>query len=99
MHRTASIDYGIVLEGEVHLVLDDGSATLLHAGDVVIQRGGDHAGENRAATPARMAFMLVDGTFSDESRQLVPPGALERSLLNGYLGGTSAAYDSAALTD
>src|SRR5437667_8577737 len=42
MHRTESIDYGIVLEGEVHLVLDD-SETRLEPGTIVVQRGTDHA--------------------------------------------------------
>ena len=47
MHRTESVDYGIVLEGTVVLVLDDGSQTELRAGDVVVQRGTDHAWVNR----------------------------------------------------
>ena len=47
MHRTESIDYGIVLAGEVILVLDDGSETLLGPGDVVVQRGTDHAWVNQ----------------------------------------------------
>jgi quercetin dioxygenase-like cupin family protein len=51
-HRTQSVDYGIVLEGEVVLVLDD-SETTLRAGDVVVQRGTDHRWENRGdAGPA-----------------------------------------------
>ncbi len=65
MHRTQSIDYGIVLEGEVWLVLDDGSQTPLGPGDVVVQRGTDHAWENRSAAPVRMLFVLVDGVFTD----------------------------------
>jgi quercetin dioxygenase-like cupin family protein len=77
MHRTESIDYGIVLAGEVHLVLDDGSETVLRPGDIVVQRGTDHAWENRAGEPARMVFILVDGSFSDELRRIVPAEALE----------------------
>jgi quercetin dioxygenase-like cupin family protein len=65
MHRTESVDYGIVLDGELHLVLDDGSATVLAPGDIVVQRGTDHAWENRSRGPARMAFILVDGRFAD----------------------------------
>lgn len=64
MHRTETIDYGIVIEGEVHLVLDD-SETALHAGDVVIQRGTDHAWDNRSDEWAKMVFILVDGQFDD----------------------------------
>ncbi|WP_341915845.1 cupin domain-containing protein [Ferrovibrio terrae] len=72
MHRTESIDYGIVVFGEITLVLDDGSETHLQAGDVVVQRGTDHAWENRSPTnPARMAFILLDGAFSPDVRKLI----------------------------
>jgi quercetin dioxygenase-like cupin family protein len=71
VHRTESIDYGIVLEGEIFLVLDE-SEVLLKAGDVVIQRGTDHAWANRSDKVARMAFILVDGEFTEELVQLVP---------------------------
>jgi quercetin dioxygenase-like cupin family protein len=59
MHRTQSLDYGIVLQGEVDLELDDGRITSLAAGDVVIQRGTIHAWINRGTQPARMAFVLL----------------------------------------
>jgi mannose-6-phosphate isomerase-like protein (cupin superfamily) len=62
MHKTKSVDYGIVLSGEVHLVLDD-SETLLKEGDVVIQRGTNHAWANRSDKPCRIAFILIDGTL------------------------------------
>ena len=71
MHRTESVDYGIVLEGTIVLVLDDGSETELHPGDVVVQRGTDHAWMNPADEPARMAFVLVGGRFSDDLRALI----------------------------
>lgn len=71
MHRTESVDYGIVVEGEITLILDDGSETHLQAGDVVIQRGTDHAWANRSNKPARMAFILLDGAFSPELAKLV----------------------------
>jgi quercetin dioxygenase-like cupin family protein len=77
MHRTETVDYGIVLDGEVHLVLGDGSATQLHRGDVVVQRGTDHAWENRTDEVARMAFVLVDGEFSEELKARLPAGALD----------------------
>lgn len=72
MHRTRSIDYGIVLEGEIYMILDD-SEVRLRAGDVVVQRGTDHAWENRSQQVARMAFILVDGVFSDALRAILPP--------------------------
>ena len=62
MHRTETLDYGIVLEGEIYLVLDD-SETLLKPGDVVIQRGTNHAWSNRSEKVCRMAFILLDGSF------------------------------------
>jgi uncharacterized cupin superfamily protein len=65
MHRTQSVDYGIVLDGEVVLVLDD-SETTLRPGDVVVQRGTNHRWENRSEQTARMAFILVDGEFTSE---------------------------------
>jgi quercetin dioxygenase-like cupin family protein len=65
VHRTQSVDYGIMLDGEVVLVLDD-SETVLRAGDVVVQRGTSHRWENRSAETARMAFILVDGEFTGE---------------------------------
>ena len=70
MHRTETVDYGIVLEGAIHLVLDD-SEVRLEAGDVVVQRGTDHAWENRSDRTARMAFILVDGAFSDDLRAAI----------------------------
>jgi uncharacterized cupin superfamily protein len=77
MHRTETIDYGLVLEGEIFLLLDDSEAHL-RAGDVVIQRGTLHAWENRSDRLARMAFVLVDGAFSEEVKQSLPDGALKR---------------------
>lgn len=62
MHRTESIDYGIVLEGEIVLLLDD-SEVRLKQGDVVVQRGTVHAWTNRTDRICRMAFILTDGRF------------------------------------
>jgi mannose-6-phosphate isomerase-like protein (cupin superfamily) len=62
MHRTESVDYGIVIEGEVTLVLDD-SEVLLKAGSVVVQRGTNHAWANRSGQPCRMLFVLLDGAY------------------------------------
>jgi uncharacterized cupin superfamily protein len=54
-----------VLSGEVWLVVDEGE-TRLRPGDVVVQRGTNHAWSNRTDAPARMAFVLVDGSFSSD---------------------------------
>lgn len=71
VHRTASVDYGIVLSGEITLVLDDSEVTL-RAGDVVVQRGTDHAWANRGTEPAMVAFILVDGEFDEELAATLP---------------------------
>src|ERR1700678_469223 len=65
VHRTQSVDYGIVLDGEGVLVLAD-SETVLRAGDGVVQRGTSHRWENRSDQTARMAFILIDGAFTVE---------------------------------
>jgi mannose-6-phosphate isomerase-like protein (cupin superfamily) len=59
MHRTRSIDYAVVLEGEIDMLLDD-SEVHLQAGDVLVQQGTNHAWANRGSQPCRMAFVLVD---------------------------------------
>jgi hypothetical protein len=64
MHRTETIDYGILLAGEIWLVLDEGE-TKLTPGDIVIQRGTNHAWSNRTNEPARMLFILLDGKFAE----------------------------------
>ncbi len=64
MHRTETIDYGILISGELWLVLDEGE-TKLNVGDVVIQRGTNHAWSNRTNEIARMVFILQDGKFAE----------------------------------
>jgi mannose-6-phosphate isomerase-like protein (cupin superfamily) len=65
MHRTQTIDYGIVLEGELTLILDRGETTI-KAGDIIIQRGTNHAWANRSGKICRVAFILIDGHFTNE---------------------------------
>jgi len=64
MHRTQTIDYGIVLEGEITLIVDEGE-TLVRAGDIVVQRGTNHGWANRSGKNCRIAFILLDGEFVD----------------------------------
>ena len=59
MHRTRSIDYALVLEGEIDMLLDD-SEVHLEAGDVLIQLGTNHAWVNNSGKPCRVAFVLID---------------------------------------
>jgi mannose-6-phosphate isomerase-like protein (cupin superfamily) len=63
MHRTRSIDYAVVIEGEIDMVLDD-SEVHLAAGDVLVQQGTNHAWVNRGAKPCRIAFVLIDAAGS-----------------------------------
>ena len=76
MHRTESIDYGVVLEGEITLVLDDGSATTIGPGELVVQRGTDHAWENRSDAPTRILFVLVAGRFEKSLCAQLPGDAV-----------------------
>lgn len=63
MHRTSSLDYGIVVAGSIELLLDDGAATRCEPGDIIIQRGTIHAWRNPSAdVTARVAFVLLDAT-------------------------------------
>jgi mannose-6-phosphate isomerase-like protein (cupin superfamily) len=64
MHRTETLDYAVVLDGRVTLVLDDQDVEL-EAGDVVIQCGTNHAWSNRSDTPCRMLYVLIDGQFDE----------------------------------
>lgn len=61
-HTTASIDYAIVLRGEVWAVMD-ADERLMRAGDVLVQRGTSHAWSNRSSEPCVLAFVLIGGTL------------------------------------
>lgn len=63
MHRTNSLDYGILLTGELELELDDGMKTKLLPGDIVVQRGTIHLWRNPSATTScRIVFVLTEAT-------------------------------------
>lgn len=59
MHKTNTLDYAVVLSGEIYAVMDEGDV-LLKAVDCLIQRGTNHAWSNRTEEPCRIAFVLVD---------------------------------------
>jgi hypothetical protein len=59
MHRTRSLDYAIVISGEIDMLLDD-SEVHLKAGDVVVQQATNHAWVNRGGSICRIAFVLMD---------------------------------------
>ncbi|NVK72340.1 MAG: cupin domain-containing protein [Oceanospirillaceae bacterium] len=64
MHRTESVDYGIVIEGELTLIVDKDEA-ILKPGSVVVQRGTNHAWANRSGKMCRVLFILVGGQYDE----------------------------------
>jgi hypothetical protein len=58
-HKTATTDYAILLAGEIYAMMDEGEI-LMKPGDVLIQRGTNHAWSNRTDEPAYIAFVLID---------------------------------------
>jgi quercetin dioxygenase-like cupin family protein len=61
MHRTETLDYVVVLSGELDMEMDDSTVTL-RAGDVMVQRGTNHSWTNRGSEYARVVFVLIDAT-------------------------------------
>ncbi|MSQ50934.1 MAG: cupin domain-containing protein [Betaproteobacteria bacterium] len=74
-HRTASIDYAVVMAGEIDMELDDGIVAKLKAGDILVQRGTIHNWINRGSVPCVMAFVLIDAKLpSFEGKQIGSAG-------------------------
>jgi mannose-6-phosphate isomerase-like protein (cupin superfamily) len=71
IHRTATLDYVVVIEGELVAIIG-ATEVVLRPGDVVVQRGTDHAWENRGDRVARAAFFHLDATFSSELLEKLP---------------------------
>lgn len=78
MHRSESLDYGVCLEGECELHLDDGEVVQVRAGDVVVQRGTNHAWFNASDRPVRFAWILIDAepvrVGGETLPEVMPPG-------------------------
>lgn len=72
MHRTKTIDYGMVLEGEITMMVSQTEERLMKKGDVCIQRGTDHAWQNRSDKVCRLLFVLVDGEFDENLKSILP---------------------------
>lgn len=72
MHRTHSVDYGIVMQGELDMELDSGERVSLKPGDVVVQRGTSHAWVNRSAHTVRMVFVLIEAAPVMHAGQPLP---------------------------
>lgn len=67
MHTTDTVDYAIVLEGEIVAIMEEGE-TVMRQGDVLIQRGTAHAWANRSGKPVKVAFILIDASAPPSSR-------------------------------
>ncbi len=65
MHRTQTVDYALVLEGEITLVLDE-EEVLMKTGDFLVERGTNHAWANRSGKMCRVLFVLIDGQFDPD---------------------------------
>lgn len=61
MHRTDSLDYAVILSGEIYMMMDE-EDVLLKAGDTVVQQGTNHAWSNRGTEPCQIAFILIDAS-------------------------------------
>jgi mannose-6-phosphate isomerase-like protein (cupin superfamily) len=72
-HRTETIDYALILSGEITMIIDDGEVEL-KAGDVVIQCGTNHAWVNRSDAPCDVMFVLLDGAFDPDLAATFPQG-------------------------
>jgi quercetin dioxygenase-like cupin family protein len=73
MHRTDSVDYGIVMNGEIWMLMDnEEDDVLLKAGDVVVQRGTNHAWANRGMEPCTIMFVLIDGVTKNGQGKGIP---------------------------
>jgi quercetin dioxygenase-like cupin family protein len=72
MHRTSSIDYGIVLEGEIELELDDGAKRTIRQGGIIVQRGTNHLWRNNTDKVCRIAFVLIEAPAYLHNGQRLP---------------------------
>ena len=78
MHKTDTVDYALVLSGEIWALMDDGE-TLLRAGDTLVQRGTNHAWSNRSQRPCLVAFILVSANrLAGQSIKKAAPRAKSR---------------------
>ncbi len=71
MHRTETLDYGIVLSGEGDLELDDGKTVRVRQGDIVVQRGTMHAWVATGTQPCAIAFVLIDASPAQAGGQVL----------------------------
>lgn len=72
-HRTASIDYAVVLAGEIDMILDDGVRVTLRQGDLLVQRGTIHDWENKGSVPCVIAFVLIGAELPSFGGEHIAP--------------------------
>ena len=73
LHRSYSIDYGIIVSGELELELDGGDVVALSAGDIVVQRGTNHLWRNPSAdTVCRIVFVLIEALPVEVGGRVLP---------------------------
>lgn len=70
MHRTETVDYAIVLSGEITMLLDEGDV-VLRQGDILVQCGTNHAWVNKTQAPATVCFVLLDGKFEPDLQKIL----------------------------
>ena len=73
LHRTSSVDYGVVIEGEIECELDSGQRRTIGPGGIVIQRGTSHLWRNTGTVPCRMVFVLIAAEAYIHDGQALPP--------------------------
>jgi quercetin dioxygenase-like cupin family protein len=83
MHRTETIDYIIVLSGEIEMELDNKEVVTIRQGDVMIQRGTNHAWRNVSDKPCRMVFVLIDAKPLGIGHALPRDAGVERAKSQG----------------
>ncbi|KAK4936719.1 hypothetical protein LTR10_022443 [Elasticomyces elasticus] len=66
-HRTLSLDYGIILDGELELVLEEGRTTIVRAGDIVVQQATIHQWNNNTDKPTRVVFVLLPSVAPEQN--------------------------------
>ncbi len=89
MHRTASVDYVVCVEGEMTMLMDD-DTIVLKRGDVVVQRGTNHAWVNRSNSVCRMLYIIIGGEMAPELLKTLGIRELKWDAATGGTGGKAA---------
>ena len=96
-HRTDSIDYAVVMSGEIDMELDDGVTVRLKAGDVLVQRGTIHNWVNNGTEPCVIAFILIAAKPVTAGGKVLERARLTRPRQTATAEGTTADQPSSCL--